>query len=136
MDLWITTDRESHHPNIPKFGHATTVYNVIDVRQSYLQDVVVAGLKALGFEAQAAQSIHFSYEMVALSPRCCADLGIELSDEDKARPYIEVAGRKGVGVKADDLIDKLIERALEEVVSRHADRPAEEQREAATHIAI
>jgi arginyl-tRNA synthetase len=74
--------------------------------------------------------------MVALSPRCCADLGIELSEEDQQRPYIEVAGRKGIGVKADDLIDKLIGRALDEVASRHSDRPAPEQRTIATDIAI
>ena len=133
-DLWVTTDQRS--TNTPEFGHAGTVYNVIDVRQSYLQDVVVAGLKALGYEKQAARSVHFSYEMVALSPRCCADLGIELSEEDKQRPYIEVAGRKGIGVKADDLIDKLIDKALDEVASRHTDRPAPEQRTIATVIAI
>ena len=78
---------------------------MIDARQSYLQDVVVAGLRALGYNEQAEQSIHFSYEMVALSPRCCADLGIPLSEEDRKRPYVEVSGRKGLGVKADDLMD-------------------------------
>ena len=133
-ELWVTTDRPTSHP--VEFGHANTVYNVIDVRQSYLQDVVVAGLKALGYEAQAARSVHFSYEMVALSPRCCADLGIELSEEDQQRPYVEVSGRKGLGVKADDLIDRLIEKAFEEVASRHADRPEAEQRAVATEIAI
>src|SRR5207244_13192058 len=104
--------------------------------QSYLQDVVVAGLRALDFSEQADRSVHFSYEMVALSPRTCVEMGIALSDEDKKRPYVEVSGRKGLGVKADDLIDKLIEKALEEVASRHAERPAEEQRAVATDIAI
>ena len=92
---------------------------MIDSRQSYLQDVVVAGLRALGFTSRRSSSVHFSYEMVALSPRCCAELGIELSEEDSKRPYVEVSGRKGLGVKADDLIDKLIETALAEVASRH-----------------
>ena len=104
-----------------EFGHGTRVYNVIDSRQSYLQDVVVAGLRGLGYEAQADRSVHFSYEMVALSPRCCADLGIPLSEEDRKKPYVEVSGRKGLGVKADDLMDNLIEKALEEVASRHAE---------------
>ena len=94
----------------PTFGRGARVYNVIDSRQSYLQDVVVAGLRALGYEEQAERSVHFSYEMVALTPRCCVELGIELSEEDKQRPYVEVSGRKGLGVKADDLIDKLIEK--------------------------
>src|SRR5204863_804774 len=120
----------------PKFGGGSRVYNVIDSRQSYLQDVVVAGLRALGFTAQANNSIHFSYEMVALSPRTCVEMGIELSDEDKRRPYVEVSGRKGLGVKADDLIDKLIEKALEEVTSRHAEEPEPARRKVATQIAL
>ncbi len=119
-----------------EFGHGDSVYNVIDSRQSYLQDVVVAGLRALGYNEQADRSIHFSYEMVALSPRTCVELGIELSEEDKKRPYVEVSGRKGLGVKADDLIDKLIEKALEEVDSRHPEAPAEERRKVATQIAV
>src|SRR5665213_3922489 len=117
-EVWVSSGEPQPRP-APPFGHAAMVYNVIDTRQSYLQDVVVAGLRALGFEEQAARSIHFSYEMVALSPRCCADLGIELSVEDAKKPYVEVSGRKGLGVKADDLMDKLVESALREVASRH-----------------
>jgi arginyl-tRNA synthetase len=134
-ELWVSTDQPQPQPT-PAFGKGTRVYNVIDVRQSYLQEVVVAGLKALGASAQAEQSIHFSYEMVALSPRCCADLGIELSEEDRKRPYVEVSGRKGLGVKADDLVDKLIENALEEVKSRHPDDAPDVRRRVATQIAI
>jgi arginyl-tRNA synthetase len=74
--------------------------------------------------------------MVALSPRCCADLGIPLSDEDRKRPYVEVSGRKGLGVKADDLMDSLIAKALEEVASRHGEEPAKQNRRVATQIAI
>ena len=136
-EVWVTTNQPpAPGSQIPPFGHATRVYNVIDVRQSYLQDVVVAGLRALGFDDQAAQSIHFSYGMVALSPRCCVELGIALSEEDRKRPYVEVSGRKGLGVKADDLMDKLIEKALEEVASRHPEASVEEQRAVATQIAI
>jgi len=109
---------------------------VIDARQSYLQDVVAAGLRGLGYAAQAEESIHFSYEMVALSPRCCADLGIPLSEEDRARPYVEVSGRKGLGVKADDLMDNLIAKALVEVDARHAEKPAAERQRVAEQIAI
>jgi arginyl-tRNA synthetase len=132
--LWVTTAEPTE--NAPRFGHGSRVYNVIDARQSYLQDVVVAGLRALGYTAQADQSIHFSYEMVALSPRCCAELGIPLSEEDRARPYVEVAGRKGQGVKADDLMDTLIAKALEEVASRHAEASPEERKRVAGQIAI
>ena len=133
-EVWSSTTGRSE-PDAPAFGQGESVYNVIDSRQSYLQDVVAAGLRALGYNRQAERSIHFSYEMVALSPRTCVELGIELSEEDKRRPYVEVSGRKGLGVKADDLIDKLIEKALEEVNSRHAEAPAEERGKIARQIA-
>jgi len=136
-ELWVSTDQPALAGDAtPSFGRGTRVYNVIDVRQSYLQDVVVAGLKALGFTEQAGESVHFSYEMVALSPRCCADLGISLSEEDRKRPYVEVSGRKGLGVKADDLIDTLINKALEEVAARHTEAAPEQQRAIASQIAI
>jgi len=134
-EVWVSSSEPKPRP-APPFGKGQTVYNVIDTRQSYLQDVVVAGLRALGFEEQANRSIHFSYEMVALSPRCCADLGIALSPEDLRRPYIEVSGRKGLGVKADDLIGKLIDNALAEVVSRHPEDNLASQMAVATEIAI
>jgi arginyl-tRNA synthetase len=133
--VWVTADEPPSEP-APSFGRATRVYNVIDARQAYLQKVVQAGLRALGFEREAENSVHFSYEMVALSPRCCAELGIELSEEDRRRPYVEVSGRRGLGVKADDLVDALIEKALEEVRSRHADASPEYQRGIATRIAV
>jgi len=132
--LWVSTDTPTAGEH--QFGHGSRVYNVIDARQSYLQDVVAAGLRGLGYAAQAEQSIHFSYEMVALSPRCCADLGIPLSEEDKQRPYVEVSGRKGLGVKADDLMDSLISKALREVDARHPDKPAAERQRVAGQIAI
>ncbi|MDX2180525.1 MAG: arginine--tRNA ligase [Bryobacteraceae bacterium] len=132
---WVSTSEPQEAP-APSFGRASRVFNVIDSRQSYLQDVVVAGLRALGYEEQARNSVHFSYEMVALSPRTCVELGIELSEEDKKRPYVEVSGRKGLGVKADDLIDTLIDRALVEVSSRHAGEPEDSRLEMARRIAV
>ena len=132
--LWITTDEPNDSGQ--RFGDGTRVYNVIDARQSYLQDVVAEGLRGLGYTGQAERSVHFSYEMVALSPRSCADLGIPLSEEDRKRPYVEVSGRKGLGVKADDLIDALIAKALDEVASRHDDALPEERRAVATQIAV
>jgi arginyl-tRNA synthetase len=134
-EVFVTTGEEQPPPP-HQFGHGDSVYSVIDSRQSYLQDVVIAGLRALGYNEQADRSIHFSYEMVALSPGTCVELGIELSEEDKKRPYVEVSGRKGLGVKADDLIDKLIEKALEEVDSRHPEAPPPERRQVATQIAV
>ncbi|UCF36149.1 MAG: arginine--tRNA ligase [Acidobacteriota bacterium] len=133
--IWITS-MDSSGEGEPRFGAGDRVYNVIDVRQSYLQRVVVQGLRSLGYSDQADRSTHFSYEMVALSPRCCSELGIELSEEDQARPYVEVSGRKGLGVKADDLIDKLFENSLKEVNQRQADLPQEARDQIARQIAV
>jgi arginyl-tRNA synthetase len=134
-EVWVSSSAPQPRP-APAFGRASAVYNVIDTRQSYLQDVVMAGLRALGFDAQAEQSTHFSYEMVALSPRCCAELGIGLAEEDARKPYVEVSGRKGLGVKADDLMDKLVASALHEVVSRHPENNRASQLAVATEIAM
>ncbi len=133
--VWVSTATPAG-ATAPGFGRGWKVYNVIDSRQSYLQDVVAAGLRALSFHEQAERSIHFSYEMVALSPRTCVELGIELSEEDRQRPYVEVSGRKGLGVKADDLLDKTIEKALDEVDSRHPEAPEAERRQVAGAIAV
>jgi arginyl-tRNA synthetase len=134
-EVWVTTDMPGEDASF-SFGNAAKVFNVIDSRQSYLQDVVVAGLRALGFNQQADASVHFSYEMVALSPRTCLELGIDLSEEDKRRPYVEVSGRKGLGVKADDLIEKLIENALREVEDRHSEADPEVRKKIAEQIAV
>jgi arginyl-tRNA synthetase len=120
----------------PAFGRAAVVYNVIDARQAYLQNVVTAGLRALGYEEQANRSVHFSYEIVALTPRCAAELGYTLSEEDAQKPYVEVSGRKGLGVKADGLIDRLETAARAEVDERHPDTPDMERAAIAHAIAI
>ncbi len=120
----------------PVFGSAWQVYNVIDSRQSYLQNIVAAGVRALGYAEQADRSVHFSYEMVALTPRCARELGIQLTPEDEKRPFVEVSGRKGQGVKADDLLDALENAAKSEVAARHADLPAEQQAGLAHKIAV
>ncbi|MDP9147887.1 MAG: arginine--tRNA ligase [Acidobacteriota bacterium] len=134
--LWSTTSAPSE-PGAPNFGApATTVYNVIDARQAYLQGVVEEGLRALGHQEQADRSIHFAYEIVALTPRCAAQLGYELSPEEAKKPYVEVSGRKGFGVKADDLINKLEAATLAEVQQRHTDMDAATQQQTAHEIAI
>jgi arginyl-tRNA synthetase len=115
--LWITTTSPGHQA--PSFGKASRVYNVIDSRQAYLQKIVTQGLKVLGFEAQADNSVHFSYEMVALSPRSLKELKYEVSEAEKDRSFLEVSGRKGLGVKADDLLDRLEAKALAEVEKRN-----------------
>jgi arginyl-tRNA synthetase len=74
--------------------------------------------------------------MVALTPRCAVELGYDVSAEDLARPYIEVSGRKGFGVKADDLIDKLIAATRAEVDERQTGRDDAERQKIAEQIAI
>ena len=134
--VWATTSGEDD-PSAPHFGApAAIVYNVIDARQAYLQQVVAAGLRALGHAAEADHSIHLSYEIVALTPRCAAEMGYVSSAEDAKKPYVEVSGRKGLGVKADDLIDKLEAATLAEVQQRHADMGTTEQTQTAHAIAV
>jgi arginyl-tRNA synthetase len=132
--LWVTkTEPGAEHP---QFGGGVTVYNVIDSRQSYPQEIVARGVGAVVPEIGEDASIHFSYEMVALSPAACEALGIELSDEDRLRPYIEMSGRKGLGVKADDLINQLEAGALTEVEKRNADLSDEDKTATAHEVAV
>ena len=112
--LWESTTEDAS-PEAPRFGGAQRVFNVIDVRQSYLQKVVREGLRLLGHRREAENSIHFSYEMLALTPATAQQLGIEVSADDAKKPYIEMSGRKGLGVKADDLLDALQSKASEAV---------------------
>jgi arginyl-tRNA synthetase len=134
--VWSTTS-EKGDSGAPHFGEpAASVYNVIDARQAYLQNVVAAGLRALGHQKAAEQSIHLSYEIVALTPRCAAEMGYELTPEEAKKPYVEVSGRKGFGVKADDLLDKLEAATLAEVRQRHARMSSEEQNFTAHAIAV
>jgi arginyl-tRNA synthetase len=131
--LWISTSTPT--PDGPCFGNASKVYNVIDTRQSYLQKVVVQGLRSLKYDVQATQSVHFSYEMVALSPRSLAELGYAASAEEKERSFLEVSGRKGLGVKADDLLDRLEDKARTEIEKRNPTLPAAERGQIARDIA-
>ncbi len=134
--VWATTSGKGD-PDAPHFGEAAaSVYNVIDARQAYLQKVVAAGLRGLGHGNAAEQSIHLSYEIVALTPRCAAEMGYELTPEEAKKPYVEVSGRKGFGVKADDLLDKLEGATLAEVQQRHAEMSAVEQKLTAHAIAV
>jgi arginyl-tRNA synthetase len=134
--VWISTDPAQDEPGHPHFGGVSEIYNVIDARQSDPQETVKEAIRLLGYEDQAAHYTHFSYEMVALTPRCAMELGYEVSAEDQQRSYIEVSGRKGFGVKADDLMDKLIEAAKGEVDSRHPELSDDERATIARQIAI
>jgi arginyl-tRNA synthetase len=133
-ECWISA--ETGEPDHPQFGGAQAIYNVIDSRQSDPQANVIEALRGLGYTEQAAHYTHFSYEMVALTPRCALELGYEVSEEDRARPYIEVSGRKGFGVKADDLIDKLVAATRAEVDSRHPELSEVERDKTARAIAV
>jgi arginyl-tRNA synthetase len=133
-ECWISAEKgdEPH----PQFGGAQAIYNVIDARQSDPQANVIQALRGMGYTEQADRYTHFSYEMVALTPRCAVELGYDVSEEDLARPYIEVSGRKGFGVKADDLIDKLIVATRAEVDARQTGRDEAERQKIAGQIAI
>jgi len=137
---WVTTTdgNAEVQPEVPRpnFGGGAIVSNVIDSRQSYPQEIVKKGVAAIVPDFGENASVHLSYEMVALSPAASEELGLQLSEEDRKKPYIEMSGRKGLGVKADDLITRLESDALAEVKTRHPDLSETEQRDTAHAIAV
>ena len=133
--VWATTTEKSD-PGAPHFGNATAVYNVIDSRQAYLQEVVAEGLRALGHTREAENSIHFDYQIVALTPRCAAELGYEITADETRKAYVEVSGRKGHGVKADDLVTRMWKAAEERVRQKHPLMAELEIRHTANALAV
>jgi arginyl-tRNA synthetase len=136
--LWATSTQPTPEEEAerPAFGRGHTIYNVIDVRQSYLQRLLSQALAAAGHPGEAERSVHFSYEMVALSHQTARQLGYPADAEEAGRPFVEVSGRKGLGVKADDLVDTLVEKALAEVTKRNPELPEDERRRTAGVIAV
>lgn len=133
--LWATTSDPTDSPaSTPAFGRAEVVFNVIDTRQSYLQNLLKQALATMGYTEQAERSTHYAYEMVALSHATARQLGYQ-AGEDEGKPFVEVSGRKGLGVKADDLLDRLNEAAFAEVAKRNAELSDAECRETASAIA-
>lgn len=132
--LWVSKTEPGG--DRPEFGGGVKVYNVIDSRQSYPQEIVARGVASVVPEVGRDASVHFSYEMVALSPAACEQLGIELSEEDRARPYIEMSGRKGLGVKADDLINQLEAGALVEVEAHFPELSEADKKATAHEVAV
>jgi arginyl-tRNA synthetase len=132
---WISTAGKSD-AGAPTFGKADAIYNVIDSRQNDPQNNVIAALRGMGYTDAADRYTHFSYEMVALTPRCAIDLGYAVSEEDRGKAYLEVSGRKGFGVKADDLLDALTAAAQTQVDARNPDVPHEERVTISKQIAV
>jgi arginyl-tRNA synthetase len=132
--VWATTTGQNE-PGAPHFGGVDVVYNVIDTRQAYLQDVVAEGVRALGHPKEADNSIHFEYEIVALTPRCAAEMGYEISG-DEAKSYVEVSGRKGLGVKADDLITRMLQAAESRVLQKQSTMADDELKKTANALAV
>jgi arginyl-tRNA synthetase len=130
-----SSDAAAHATSHPTFGRASMVCNVIDTRQAYLQKLLKQALAALGFAEQARQSVHYSYEMVALTHSTARELGYEAS-EASGKPFVEVSGRKGLGVKADDLIDRLTAKAAVEVGKRNPEFTPDDVQRTAETIAI
>jgi arginyl-tRNA synthetase len=133
--LWATSSEPSKAASAPAFGRAGAVYNVIDSRQAYLQQLLKQALATMGFQREADASTHFSYEMVALSHATARALGYEDTEAD-GKPFVEVSGRKGLGVKADDLLDRLVTTAEHEVRTRNPELTATESRHTAEIIAV
>ena len=134
--VWISCDPKDGKPGHPHFGGVAAIYNVIDARQNDPQETVKEAIRLLGHEDWAKHYTHFSYEMVALTPRCATDLGYEVDPEDQQKSYIEVSGRKGFGIKADDLMDLMIKAERKEIRQRNPELSEEELTEIASKVAL
>jgi arginyl-tRNA synthetase len=136
-ELWATTSAAGDE-NPPSFGHAKRIFNVIDSRQMYLQALLVQALRTLGHPAEAENSVHFSYEMVALSHATARELGYDIAadGEEAKKPFVEVSGRKGLGVKIDDLLDLLTKKASDEVAQRNPEFSRQDCDRAGAQIAV
>lgn len=133
--VWATTTGPSE-TGVPHFGGVEVVYNVIDTRQAYLQEVVAEGLRALGHTKEAENSTHLDYEIVALTPRCAAEMGYEIAIDESKKPYVEVSGRKGLGVKADDLITRTLQAAESRVLQKQSEMKGAELARTANALAV
>jgi arginyl-tRNA synthetase len=134
---WVTTSNAGENdPNHPAFGNGAAYFNVIDIGQSYPQRYVKLGVMAVDRDERVERSAHLAYEKVALTPAAAEQLGQQLSEEDRKRGVVSMSGRKGLGVKADDLIDQLEASAFTEVATRHPELNGQDQRETAHKIAV
>jgi arginyl-tRNA synthetase len=122
--LYRTASDPAARPGARSFGAGDRVYNVIDVRQSYPQKVVKEAIRVLGHPAESESSVHFAYEMVALTPKAVRRLeaaqGLDfgLSEADMAKPFVEMSGRRGIGVTADALLATLVIEAARAIDAR------------------
>jgi arginyl-tRNA synthetase len=137
-EAWTTAMKDGARAGdtVPEFGHAQKVYNVVDIRQAYPQEVVGMGLRAAGYDDAAANMHHLAYEVVGLTPRCAGELGYGVAAEGAKRGMVDISGRKGQGVKADDLLDTLLAAARKEVDQRHPETPEAERLQNAQRISI
>lgn len=121
--LWTT------HPEgeaIKGFNQAKTSINVIDVRQSYVQNVVKAIVEAI----KKVNYLHYAYEVVALSKGTANLLGIKTNEE-----FLHMSGRRGIYINADDVFQAVFNKAYEETKKRHAEMSEEKIKEIAKKIA-
>ena len=134
---WISTsEADENDPAHPQFGNGAAYFNVIDIGQSYPQHYVKLGVMMIDHDERVERSAHLAYEKVVLTPAAAEQLGQKLSEDDRQRGAVSMSGRKGLGVKADDLIDQLEANALAEVASRHPELSQQDQRDAAHKIAV
>jgi arginyl-tRNA synthetase len=136
-ETWVTTTEPTAATRVtrPMFGFGSAYLNVIGVEQTYPQKYVKEAVAALAPDLNLDRSAHVAYEKVSLSPQACVELGIELAPEELQRQQISMSGRRGLGVKADDLINQLEARAQAEVRSRHPELSEADQFDVAHKIA-
>lgn len=133
---WITSPAGTGVEGHERFGHGTRYVNVIDVGQSYTQDFVKRAVMAVTNDPEVAKSTHLNYEKVGLTVAACDELGLPLGEDERKKSFVGMSGRKGRGVKSDDLLDILERNALEEVRKRERGYVEDEERDIAHKIAV
>jgi arginyl-tRNA synthetase len=118
--LWTSTSGPGE-PGHPPFAQAERVINVIDVSQSYAQQVVYEGLRRLGYEDAAGASEHLAYGKVTLTADAARALGAQVESGAGA---VAMSGRAGLQVFADDLLDRLEALVAERAPEAATEAPA------------
>lgn len=112
--LWATTTDEGADTH-PAFAEADLAITVIDRRQSRLQRIISHALGQLGGQEYRDRYRHLGYALVNLSAKTAEKIGIE----SQQKGQVKMSGRLGIYVNADDVLDAVYQRALEETQRRN-----------------
>ena len=125
--LWQTTLNESSEPKQNFFGEK--VITVIDSRQSRLQKIITSLMSQ--FTSKENSYVHLGYESVTLSSETAKTLGLDTKGKQA-----QMSGRKGLYVNADEVIELLKQKTLDETKKRNPELDNKSLEQIAQDVAI